>query len=48
MPGSQIHTERKKAWLENRGENRGGSEYTVYNWVQEEVGERASAAGSVG
>lgn len=27
----------KKAWLGNRSENRGGSEYIVKKWVQEEM-----------
>lgn len=50
MPGSQVYAERKQAWLGNRDENRGGSEYTVYSWVQEEVGRRGrvTTAGSVG
>lgn len=38
MPGSQVYTDGKKAWLGDRGENRVGTEYTVYNWVQEEAG----------
>lgn len=31
---SRYIAKRKKAWLENRSENRGGSEYIVWKWVQ--------------